>query len=349
MHLAEKRDESEGLNGAIVGLGRMGLTHLAILRTHPAVVQMSVVDSSSCLGRAIEKQLGLQFYQELEDLLAKARPDFIILATPTSLHSEMTRTIINAGIHVFVEKPLSLSAKESAELVDLAAARGVIAQVGYVNRFNEIFQAVRARIQSGDLGVVTHVSCDIRSPMIAKTSNTGWRSKKTEGGGCLCDIASHGVDLLNYLVGPPKSVIAGSLQTLVSKGVDDCVDALFAYDGFRGTMHVNWSDASCRKPGYRICIDTSGGRILADQHAYKVFQGVSEGRPVNLWSTVYITDIAQPVRLYIRGNEYTRQLDYFIESILQNRTKGISGFESGMETDRVIEEIRMADAEVGAR
>ena len=68
-----------------------------------------------------------------------------------------------------------------------------------------------------------------------------------------------------------------------------------------------------------------------------------------MWSTVYITDIAQPVRLYVRGNEYTRQLDYFIDSILQNRTAGISGFEAGMETDRVIEEIRKADAEVGVR
>ena len=272
MYIEEKRNKTGGLNGAIVGLGRMGLTHLAILRTHPAVGQLSMVDSSSCLGRAMEKQLGLPFYQELEDLLAKAHPDFIIVATPTSLHSDMTRAAINAGVHVFVEKPLSLSAKESAELVDLAAARGVIAQVGYVNRFNEIFQAVRALIQSGNLGDVTHISCEIRSPMIAKTSNTGWRSKRTEGGGCLCDIASHGVDLLNFLVGPPKGVIGGSLQTIVSKGVDDCVDALFAYDGFRGTMHVNWSDASCRKPGYRISIDTSGGRILADQHAYKVFR-----------------------------------------------------------------------------
>ncbi len=348
MYVGEKRNTTNKLNGAIVGLGRMGLTHLAILNTHPAIGQLSVVDSSSCLGRAIEKQLGLPFYQEVEELLEKARPDFMIIATPTSLHSEMTSAAVRKGVHVFVEKPLSLSVKESTHLVELAAAHGVIAQVGYVNRFNEIFQAVRALIQSGDLGHVTHVSCEIRSPMIAKTSNTGWRSKLKKGGGCLCDIASHGVDLLNFLVGPPKKVIGGSLQSVVSKGVDDYVDALFAYEGFIGTMHVNWSDASCRKPAYRISIDASSGRVIADQHAYKVFQGALAGRSPNLWSTVYITEIAQPVRLYVRGNEYTRQLDYFIDSITQKRTMGISGFEAGMEVDRVIEEIRKADAQVRA-
>jgi predicted dehydrogenase len=348
MYVEEKRHATKRLNGAIVGLGRMGLTHLAILKTHPAIVQLSLVDSSSCLGRAIEKQLGLPFYQEVEELLEKARPDFMIIATPTNLHSEMTSAAVRKGVHVFVEKPLSLSVKESTHLVELAAAQGVIAQVGYVNRFNEIFQAVRALIQSGDLGHVTHVSCEIRSPMIAKTSNTGWRSKLAGGGGCLCDIASHGVDLLNFLVGPPKEVIGGSLQSVVSKGVDDYVDALFAYEGFRGTIHVNWSDASCRKPAYRINIDASEGRVIADQHAYKVFQGALAGRRPNIWKTVYITEIAQPVRLYVRGNEYTRQLDYFIDSIVQKRTMGISGFEAAMETDRVIEEIRKADARVRA-
>src|ERR1017187_1509760 len=221
MNVGENREMTGKLNGAIVGLGRMGLTHLAILNTHPAIGQLAVVDSSSCLGRAIEKQLGLPFYQDLEELLETARPDFVIIATPTSLHSEMTSAAVRNGVHVFVEKPLSLSMKESRDLAELAVEHRVVAQVGYVNRFNEIFQAVRALIQSGDLGRVTHVSCEIRSPMIAKTSNTGWRSKLAKGGGCLCDIASHGVDLLNFLVGPPKDVIAGSLQSVVSKGVDD--------------------------------------------------------------------------------------------------------------------------------
>ena len=187
-------------------------------------------------------------------------------------------------------------------------------------------------------------ACEIRSPMVMKTTESGWRSKGSEGGGCLSDIATHAVDLLNYFVGSPKGVIGASLQSLVSKGVEDRVDVLLDYDGFRGTLHVNWSDASCRKPAYRINIETSKGRIVADQHAYKVFRCESAGRHrVNAWNTVYITDIAQPVRMYVRGNEFTRQLDYFIDSVILNRTKGISGFDSAMEVDRVIEGIRQAE------
>lgn len=328
----------------------MGLTHLAILNTHPAVARLSVVDSSSCLGKAVERNLGLTYYPNIDELIEKDCPDFMIVATPTSSHSAIARAAIENGIHVFIEKPLSMSAKESAFLAQFAASRGVVAQVGYVNRFNEVFQAVQRLVQSGELGTVTHASCEIRSPMVMKTTESSWRSKVSEGGGCLSDIATHGVDLLNYFVGAPKEVIGASLQSLVSKGVEDRVDVLLAYDGFRGSMHVNWSDPSCRKPAYRINIETSKGRIVADQHAYKVFRRESAGRRhLNVWTTVYITDIAKPVRMYVRGNEFTRQLDYFIDSVIVGRTEGISGFQSAMEVDRVIENIRHAGSTARAR
>ena len=165
------------LSGAIVGLGRMGLTHLAILNTHPAVGELSVVDSSPLLGKIVGKQLGLKYFDNTGELFERARPDFLIVATPTISHSEIARAAIGKGIHVFVEKPLSLSATESASLAQLAASRGVVGQVGYVNRFNEIFQVVRDLIRSGDVGFVTHVSCEIRSPTVLKASESGWRSK----------------------------------------------------------------------------------------------------------------------------------------------------------------------------
>ena len=92
------------------------------------------------------------------------------------------------------------------------------------------------------------------------------------------------------------------------------------------------------------------GRIVADQHAYKIYRRETVGEShVSAWKTVYITDIAQPVRMYVRGNEFTRQIDYFIDSICQNRTAGISGFESGMEVDRVIEEVWQAECKERTR
>lgn len=329
------------LRGAIVGLGRMGLTHLAILRSHPEVAELALVEASACLGRAVGTQLGLSWYSTMDELLAGGSPDFLVVATPTRFHYQVASAAIDERIPVFIEKPLSLSPNESRMLARAAAEQQVVAQVGYVNRFNEIFVAVRNLLRSGDLGYLTHVSCEIRSPMVMKTTDSSWRSKDSEGGGSLNDIAAHGIDLLNYIAGPPQEVIGSSMQSLVSRQVEDRVEVLFGYRGFTGSLHVNWSDPSCRKPAYRLVVDAQRGRIIADQHAYKVFRTFSvAGRQANSWQTVYITDIAQPVRMYVRGNEFTRQLDHFIACLGDDRLEPVNTLESALETDEVIERIR---------
>jgi scyllo-inositol 2-dehydrogenase (NADP+) len=332
---------SPRLHGAIIGLGRMGLTHLSILNHHPAVESLSVVESSACFGKAVEKSLGVTCYRDTDELFAAGIPDFMVIATPTSSHSSIATMALQHRVHTFIEKPLSTSATASATLARLANEQGVVVQVGYVNRFNEIFQAVRRLIQSGEIGAPTHISCEIRSPMVSKTTGTSWRSKRSEGGGCLSDIATHGIDLMNFLVGSPSRVIAASLQTLVSSDVDDRVDAFFGYEGYTGELHVNWSDPSCRKPAYRLNIDTEDGRIIADQHAYKVFKRTPSAHGVaGEWKTVYITDIAQPVRIYVRGNEFTRQLDEFVDSVVSKQHKTISDFSSALAVDQIVEQIR---------
>jgi scyllo-inositol 2-dehydrogenase (NADP+) len=334
---------SPRLHGAIIGLGRMGLTHLSILNHHPAVETLSVVEASVCFGKAVEKSLGVSCYRDIDELFAAGVPDFMVIATPTSSHSSIATIALEHRVHTFVEKPLSTSAEESASLARLAKGQGVVVQVGYVNRFNEIFQAVQRLIQSGEIGAPTHISCEIRSPMVSKTTGTSWRSKRSEGGGCLSDIATHGIDLMNFLVGSPSRVIAASLQSLVSRDVDDRVDAFFGYEGYTGELHVNWSDPSCRKPAYHLNIETEDGRIIADQHAYKLFKRTAAAHGVaGAWSTVYITDIAQPVRIYVRGNEFTRQLDNFVASVVSKQPKTISDFASALEVDQIVEQIRAA-------
>lgn len=329
------------LQGAIVGLGRMGLTHLAILNHHPSIARLSAVEASTCLGKAIEKNLGVVCYGGIEELFAAGAPDFVVVATPTNSHYKIAKAAIERGVHAFIEKPLCTSPSEGAELLRIARSRGVVVQVGYVNRFNEIFQDVRRLIQSGEIGSPTYVSCDIRSPMVSKTTASSWRSRPSEGGGCLSDIASHGIDLMNFLVGSPTRILGASLQSIVSRGVEDRVDAILGYQGFTGALHVNWSDPSCRKPAYRVNIDAENGRITADQHAYKIFRNApGEHGVAGAWSTCYITDIAQPVRMYVRGNEFTRQLDYFIDSLISNRRDGVCDIAASLEVDEMIDQIR---------
>jgi hypothetical protein len=104
---------------------------------------------------------------------------------------------------------------------------------------------------------------------------------------------------------------------------------------------VNWSDETFRKPTNIVKILGTKGKIIADKHAYKIYlkhddpsNGFRKG-----WNTRYITDFAKSVRFYVRGNEFTRQLDYFIDCIEQKRTINVSSFAEALKTDIVMEEI----------
>ena len=132
------------------------------------------------------------------------------------------------------------------------------------------------------------------------------------------------------------------MQSIYSSDVEDLVSSTFIFNkGCSGTVMVNWSDETYRKPTNIVTIFGTKGKIVADKHAYKIFlkqpnqnNGFHKG-----WNTRYITNFAKNVRYYVRGNEFTRQLDYFIECIEQRRTDNISSFAEALKTDIIMEEI----------
>ena len=104
---------------------------------------------------------------------------------------------------------------------------------------------------------------------------------------------------------------------------------------------VNWSDETFRKPTNIVTIFGTQGKIVADKHAYKIFlkEPDHDNRFHKGWNTRYITDFGNSVRFYVRGNEFTRQLDYFVDCIEKGRTNNISSFAEAHKTDVVMEEI----------
>jgi hypothetical protein len=104
---------------------------------------------------------------------------------------------------------------------------------------------------------------------------------------------------------------------------------------------VNWSDETYRKPANIVKIMGTRGKIIADKHVYKIY--LKESDPKNGfeqgWNTRYITDFGKSVRFYVRGNEFTRQLDYFIDCILGEADGATANFAEGLKTDILMEEI----------
>lgn len=333
--------------GAIVGVGRMGLTHFSILNVHPNVHLVAVCDSSRFLLKNMARCIEIETYDDVDTMLDTMVPDFVVVATPTCNHADTIRAAIERGMHLFVEKPFTLSPRHGQEILDLLRGKPLVHQVGYVLRFNDVFMQVRKLLRNRAIGDLLSFKMEMYGPTVLHRTRTGWRSRREKGGGCLYDFASHAIDLINYLVGVPEEVTGTVFQSICSAFVEDAIGSTFLYkSGVRGTLLVNWSDPSFRKPSYSFEALGRKGKIIANVHEYRIFlqpsaccNGFFEG-----WNHRYVTDCFQPVKFYLRGYEFTRQLDHFMNCLSQGRCSDVCSFEHAHQTDVVMERLRQ-DAE----
>ncbi|MCU0460399.1 MAG: Gfo/Idh/MocA family oxidoreductase [Bacteroidales bacterium] len=328
----------------IIGLGRMGMTHFSILNPRKDVEIVAVAESSGLIRSILGKYIpDIKLFEDYKELLDAGIVDAIIVCTPPNYHYPVIKMAGQRGIHVFSEKPFTTKSSEGSELSKDFIGKGLVNQVGYVNRYNDIFLKTREILESGIIGQVMRFSSEMYSATVIKPeSGDGWRSSTKHGGGVVYEMASHSIDLVNFLIGKPDKVIGSVLSRVYSKNVDDIVSSTFTYkNGVAGTICVNWSDSSFRKPTNKIEIAGTEGKILADQHSLKIFLS-SENPALNLikgWNTFHITDIFRPVPFYVRGNEFTRQLYEFIDCIQGEANRNLCTFGDGVNTLQIIEAI----------
>ena len=253
------------LRAASIGVGKMGISHYAILGAHPGVDMAAICDSATYVTSALRKHTGIETFKDYRKMIDSAKLDCIFVATPSSAHFEAASYALEHGLHVFSEKPLCLDPAQSKRLADLAREKSRANQVGYHNRFIGTFRETRRLVQAGALGDLCHINGTAFGPVVIRPKSGGtWRSKKSEGGGCLHDYASHVVDLMNFVVGPPEEVMAAHLRSIYSKDVEDAVFALFRYPGgASGYLETNWSDETYRKMSTTIVVSGTKGKIIA--------------------------------------------------------------------------------------
>jgi scyllo-inositol 2-dehydrogenase (NADP+) len=323
----------------LVGLGKMGLSHLAILNTHPAVKVAAACDTSAYLTDALGKYTGLKCYSDLDRMLKEEALDAVVISTPSRLHAGMVEKALERGLHVFCEKPFVLDVRDGERLVALADSKQRVTQVGYHLRFVGPFQEAARVLACGALGELHHVRAEAYGPVVLRPKGGTWRAARSEGGGALYDYACHAIDLLNLIAGPPASMGGVVLSSVFSRDVEDAVYCTLYYPGgATGQLAVNWSDESCRKMSTRISAWGSNGRLIADRQECQVYLreaplsicGMREG-----WTVRYTTELTDEVWYYLRGEEYSAQIDYFVKSIQQGRINGTNSFRSALAADRV--------------
>lgn len=329
---------------AIIGIGRMGITHYSIINSHPNVEIKAIVETSPLVTGLFKKYInGTKIYTDYNKLFEEQKIEAVIICTPPVFHYPIALKAAEKGIHVFSEKPFTINKQKAEELALITNRKNLINQVGYVNRFNDIFRTVKEYIGKDLIGKIIRFKSEMYSKTITKTEKgNNWRNSRETGGGALYEVASHAIDLVNFLIGKPEKITGCSLTSIYSQNVEDAVNATFLYkNGISGTLNVNWSDESFRKPTNKIEIFGSKGKILADQHSMKIYLKY-DLLALNLtqgWNTIYITDVFKPVPFYVRGNEYTSQLYHFIDCIKNQNSNNKCTFNDAAQTLEVIDDI----------
>jgi predicted dehydrogenase len=210
---------TQALGVAVVGFGWMGRVHTqAYLRVPHHFPQVGVrpelvAVADEVPGRAEEAAAWYGFAtasRDWREVAADPRVRAVSITAPNFLHREIGTTMAEAGKHIWIEKPVGLTAADARAVAEAAAKAGVQGTVGFNYRNAPAVAAARVLIRSGGIGAVTHVRIRLLSDYAAHPEGAlTWRYERGLGGsGVLGDLASHGVDLARYLVGEIGSLIA---------------------------------------------------------------------------------------------------------------------------------------------
>lgn len=169
--------------------------------------------------------------------------DGILLATPHLTHADLIRAAAEAGKHVFVEKPLTLSVASAKSSVAAAEDAGVVLQVGHDRRRQPANRKIKQMIEGGELGTVTMVETQQSTPNALGFSSDYWRANHEESPlGGMTSMGVHMVDTMTYLLGPIERVSAFSKEILDHPKIDHATTIILEFEsgplGYLGTSFV---------------------------------------------------------------------------------------------------------------
>lgn len=300
---------ADGNATAQVRLGFLGTggfaQSLADAAVRAGIVVASCYSPTQAKRAAFAGTFGAAAADSQEQLLADPGIDAVLIASPHSTHVELIEAAAAAGKHVFVEKPLALTAAGARRAIEVTTAAGVILQVGHNRRRQPATRRIKAMIDAGELGTVLQAEAFFAAPGGWRTDIAAWRTDPDEcPAGGMTALGVHMVDTLHYLLGPAASVQARSKQVIAPSpadaGLDHATSAIIEYAaGPIATLSTSYYSA----PGVRFAVygtdaaawsDDDGARLLVQQRSEPARREV----PVEVLDTLQdeLADFARTIR-----------------------------------------------------
>ena len=318
------------LRYGVVGLGVMGRNHARVIRELDGIELAAVVDPFT----VDDDIAGAPLLPDLDRLL-EAHIDAAVVAVPTTAHEEVALRLAEAGVHVLVEKPIAADVTQGRRMTDAFRSRGLVGAVGHIERFNPALQALRQRLEAGELGEVYQIATRRQGPFPVRIADVG----------VIKDLATHDIDLTSWLAQSPFRSVHANTSRRSGRPHEDLV----AFNGRLGdgtiTNHlVNWMSPMKERitvvtgeSGAFVADTLSGdltfyenGTDATEWDAVSAFRGVAEGSVIR-----FALKKREPLRI---------EHEAFRDAILHDRP-GIVTMEQGLATLAVAEAVMRSAAD----
>jgi predicted dehydrogenase len=207
-----RRKKPRPVRAGVVGVGQMGRYHVGVLAELPQVELVGIVDVEPERIQQLAETYNTSGLTDYRDLLGEV--DVVCLAVPTTMHYEVAREFLDAGVHVLIEKPIAPTLAEAEELFELATQRGVMLHVGHVERFN---------------GAVQELKNIVRDPILIECRRMGPFQSRVKDDGVVLDLMIHDLDIVLNLVGARAHRISAVGAAVVSE-VEDVANVQLWFD-----------------------------------------------------------------------------------------------------------------------
>lgn len=319
------------LRAGLVGLGAMGRHHARVLQSLPDVQLVAAVDPA---GDVHGVASAIEALPSVDQLVARG-VDLCVVAVPTAVHEQVCVSLAEAGIAVLVEKPLSGDVDSARRIVAAFERTGVLGCVGHIERYNAALQALRRRLEAGELGEIYQVATRRQGPFPTRITDVG----------VVMDLATHDLDLTRWVTGQDFRSVAAHTAHKSGRTHEDLVSVLGRLADGAATSHlVNWLSPMKERvtvvTGDRGCFvaDTlsadltffANANVETEWDALAHFNGVAEGDMVR-----YAIPKPEPLRV---------ELEAFCTAVRGGDDRGVVTLQDGLATVRVAEAILESSA-----
>ncbi len=313
------------LKAAVIGVGSMGRNHARVYRETPGVELVGVLDANAGTAERVGASFSVPAFSQLDELLNQTKPDLVSLAVPTAKHFDVAMALLEKGIHVLVEKPITRTVDQGQQLVDSAAQKGLVLAVGHIERFNPVVVELRRRLREGMAGRIYQINAERLSPYPSRIADSG----------VVIDLASHDIDLLRYLTGEPVQRVFGETSQSINSDREDLFSGTVRFtNGVLGVLNVNWMTPQKVR---RLTITAARGYFTCDLLSQQLFFYENETAPSQWDQLSVLHGVSEGNVLGIRiprREPLAAELADFVQAVQNGREPTVPGRE-GLETLRV--------------